>query len=171
MQFFFRCQTNFGRGPVAALPRTCSPPGRCARAGSPFAAPPLLDFPAPRKKNCLPCLTVDHFWGHDSRSLRAPIAIVFYYVCDQAGTGYRVPLAFESDIRSDDMSNSGDTNDPSPFKARGGLWLKNSGSCFRNSGKKYSGKFLKAYFFNENVTTFGLTNLSKSPYDNLISSV
>jgi hypothetical protein len=24
MQFFFRCQVNFGRGPVAALPRPCS---------------------------------------------------------------------------------------------------------------------------------------------------
>ncbi|MCJ7565136.1 MAG: hypothetical protein MUP52_11170, partial [Candidatus Aminicenantes bacterium] len=49
--FISRVCINFGRGPVAALPRPCSPPGRCARAGNPFAAPPLLDFPAPRKKN------------------------------------------------------------------------------------------------------------------------
>ena len=52
-QFFFRRQASLGVGPVAALPRPCSRPGRCARAGSPFAAPPLLDFPALRKKNCL----------------------------------------------------------------------------------------------------------------------
>jgi hypothetical protein len=43
---------QFRAGPVAALPRPCSPPGRSARAGSPFAAPPLLDLAAPRKKNC-----------------------------------------------------------------------------------------------------------------------
>jgi len=61
-QFFFRYQANFGRGPVAALPRQCSPPGRCARAGSPFAAPPLLGFPAPRKKNCLQRLVMGGFF-------------------------------------------------------------------------------------------------------------
>jgi hypothetical protein len=49
-QFFFRCQANFGRGPVAALPRPCSRPGRYARAGSPFAAPPLLDGRRPGKR-------------------------------------------------------------------------------------------------------------------------
>jgi hypothetical protein len=46
-------------------------------------------------------LTVNHFWEYDSLSLTAPMAIVFYYVSDQAGTGYRVPLAFESDRRSE----------------------------------------------------------------------
>jgi hypothetical protein len=36
-QFFFQCQASLGRGPVAALPRLCSRPGRCAQAGSPSA--------------------------------------------------------------------------------------------------------------------------------------
>ena len=46
-------------------------------------------------------LTVYHFRGHDSLSLLAVFnGIVLWGATDQTGTGYRVPLAFESDIRS-----------------------------------------------------------------------
>ena len=44
-------------------------------------------------------LTVYHFRGHDSLSLAVFNGIVFWGATDQTGTGYRVPLAFESDIR------------------------------------------------------------------------
>ena len=45
-------------------------------------------------------LTVYHFRGHDSLSLAVFNGIVLWGAADQTGTGYRVPLAFESDIRS-----------------------------------------------------------------------
>jgi hypothetical protein len=44
-------------------------------------------------------LTVYHFRGHDSLSLAVFNGIVLWGTTDQTGTGYRVPLAFESDIR------------------------------------------------------------------------
>ena len=47
-------------------------------------------------------LTVNHFRGHDSLSLAIFNGIVLWGATDQTGTGYRVPLAFESDIRSGD---------------------------------------------------------------------
>jgi hypothetical protein len=47
-------------------------------------------------------LTVYHFQGHDSLSLAVFNGIVLWGATDQTGTGYRVPLAFESDIRSDE---------------------------------------------------------------------
>jgi hypothetical protein len=40
------------------------------------------------------------FRGHDSLSLAVFNGIVLWGAIDQTGTGYRVPLAFESDIRS-----------------------------------------------------------------------
>jgi hypothetical protein len=46
-------------------------------------------------------LTVYHFRGHDSLSLAVSNGIVLWGASDQTGTGYRVPLAFESDIRSE----------------------------------------------------------------------
>jgi len=46
-------------------------------------------------------LTVYHFRGHDSLSLAVFNAIVLWGATDQTGTGYRVPLAFESDIWSE----------------------------------------------------------------------
>ena len=45
-------------------------------------------------------LTVYHFRGHDSLSLAVFSGILLWGATDQTGTGYRVPLAFESDIRS-----------------------------------------------------------------------
>jgi len=45
-------------------------------------------------------LTVYHFRGHDSLSLAVFNGIVLWGATDQTGTGYRFPLAFESDIRS-----------------------------------------------------------------------
>ena len=48
-------------------------------------------------------LTVYHFRGHDSLSLAVFNGIVLWGATDQIGTGYRVPLAFESDIRSANM--------------------------------------------------------------------
>jgi hypothetical protein len=45
-------------------------------------------------------LTAYHFQGHDSLSLAVFNGIVLWGATDQTGTGYRVPLAFESDIRS-----------------------------------------------------------------------
>jgi hypothetical protein len=45
-------------------------------------------------------LTVYHFWGHDSLSLAVFNGIVLWGAPDQIGIGYRVPLVFESDIRS-----------------------------------------------------------------------
>ena len=45
-------------------------------------------------------LTVYHFRGHDSLSLAVFNGIVLWGAADQTGTGYRVPLAFESDMRS-----------------------------------------------------------------------
>jgi hypothetical protein len=45
-------------------------------------------------------LTVYHFRGHDSLSLAVLNGIVLWGAADKTGTGYRVPLAFESDIRS-----------------------------------------------------------------------
>jgi hypothetical protein len=39
--------------------------------------------------------------GADSLSLAVFIGIVLWGASDQTGTGYRVPLAFESDIRSE----------------------------------------------------------------------
>jgi len=44
-------------------------------------------------------LTAYHFRGHDSLSLAVFNGIVLWDAADQTGTGYRVPLAFESDIR------------------------------------------------------------------------
>jgi len=46
-------------------------------------------------------LTVYHFRGHDSLSLAVFNGIVLWGAADQTGTGYRVPLAFESDMRSE----------------------------------------------------------------------
>jgi hypothetical protein len=46
-------------------------------------------------------LTVYHFRGHDSLSLAVFNGIILLGATDQTGTGYRVPLAFESDIRSE----------------------------------------------------------------------
>ena len=45
-------------------------------------------------------LTVYHFRGHDSLSLAVFNGIVLWGATDQTGTGYRVPPAFESDVRS-----------------------------------------------------------------------
>ena len=45
-------------------------------------------------------LTVYHYRGHDSLSLAVLNGIVLWGATDQTGTGYRVPLSFESDIRS-----------------------------------------------------------------------
>jgi hypothetical protein len=45
-------------------------------------------------------LTVFHVRGHDSLSLAVFNGIVLWGATDQTGTGYRVPLVFESDIRS-----------------------------------------------------------------------
>jgi hypothetical protein len=47
-------------------------------------------------------LTVYHFRGHDSLSLAVFNGIVPWGAADQTGTGYRVPLVFESDKRSDE---------------------------------------------------------------------
>ena len=48
-------------------------------------------------------LAVYHFRGHDSLSLAVFNGIVLWGATDQTGTGYRVPLAFESYIRSDEF--------------------------------------------------------------------
>jgi hypothetical protein len=45
-------------------------------------------------------LTVYRFRGRDSLSLAVFNDIVLWGATDQTGTGYRVPLALESDIRS-----------------------------------------------------------------------
>jgi hypothetical protein len=45
-------------------------------------------------------LTAHHFRGHDSLCLAVFNGIVLWGATDQTGAGYRVLLAFESDIRS-----------------------------------------------------------------------
>jgi hypothetical protein len=125
-QFFFQCQANFGRGPVAALPRPCSRPGRSARAGSPFAAPPLRDFPAPRKKNCLPSLTVYHFQTqgrHDALSLSGRWLPKGRHRSKPPGTENHVPESqFGGGTRFAFPPSNGHREDPvalPPFLGRG----------------------------------------------------